>query len=140
MIFNLTCQYAIKSCIYLARKKTKVDAVEISEFINSPLSFTSKTLQKLAKSNIISSAKGRTGGFYLSETQYETLTVKDIFSALELQEDINECVLGLPTCGEENPCPVHHLAISLKHQLKHILSLKIKDLKDVGKIKFDQPL
>ena len=59
MIFSNSCQYAIKSCIYLAVKQDKIDVTEISEFINSPVSFTSKILQKLAKSNIIYSAKGR---------------------------------------------------------------------------------
>ena len=49
MIFSNSCQYAIKSCIYLAVKQDKIDVTEISEFINSPVSFTSKILQKLAK-------------------------------------------------------------------------------------------
>ena len=52
IIENDSCQYAIKSCIYLAVKQDKIDVTKISEFINSPVSFTSKILQKQKKSNI----------------------------------------------------------------------------------------
>ena len=136
MIFSNSCQYAIKSCIYLAVKQDKIDVTEISEFINSPVSFTSKILQKLAKSNIISSAKGRNGGFFLNKEQLETLTIKDVCSAIEDEKIRSNCILGLNECNENNPCPVHHIAIKIKDKIEYILSLKICDIKDVGNIKF----
>lgn len=83
MIFSHSCQYAIKSCIYLARKNgSKTDVVEIAAYINSPAHFTSKILQKLVKGNMISSVKGRSGGFYLNDEQYQNLTVKEICNIL----------------------------------------------------------
>lgn len=136
MIFTHSCQYAIKSCIYLAMKREKIDVVEITQFINSPVPFTSKILQRLAKSNIISSAKGRSGGFYLNDEQYESLVVRDIYAAIEGEQMLNSCALGLSECSETNPCPVHHLAIGIKEKLQHILTLKINELKDTGNIKY----
>lgn len=137
MIFSNSCQNAIKSCIYLALKKDKIDVVEISEFINSPVSFTSKILQKLAKNNIISSAKGRSGGFYLSDKQYKTITIKEICEVFDTQDFLNGCVLGLSKCNKNNPCPVHHLALDIKEKIKFILTLKICDIKDAGNIQFN---
>src|SRR5690606_39748755 len=87
MIFSYSCQYAIKSCIYLANQKKKVGVGEISEFIGSPIPFTSKILQKLAKEGVISSSKGRSGGFYLNKHQYENLTIKDIYFVIDSSQD-----------------------------------------------------
>ena len=132
MIFSNSCQYAIKSCIYLAVKQDKIDVTEISEFINSPVSFTSKILQKLAKSNIISSAKGRGGGFYLDNLQYQTTTIKDICEIFDNEGTLKGCILGLSKCNKKNPCPIHHYALEIRDKIKYILSLKICDVKDVG--------
>lgn len=136
MIFSNSCQYAIKSCIYLALKREKTDVVEIAKFINSPVSFTSKILQKLARNNVISSAKGRTGGFYLSDSQYISLTINDICFAIEKEQFLYKCALGLSECNAKKPCPIHHLAVGVREQIKCILELKINDIKDIGNIKF----
>ena len=132
MIFSNSCQYAIKSCIYLAVKQDKIDVTEISEFINSPVSFTSKILQKLAKSNIFSSAKGRGGGFYLDNLQYQTTTIKDICEIFDNEGTLKGCILGLSKCNKKNPCTIHHYALEIRDKIKYILSLKICDVKDVG--------
>ena len=137
MIFSHSCQYAIKSCIYLAKKNgEKTDVVEIAAYIHSPAHFTSKILQKLAKGNIISSAKGRNGGSYLNKEQQESLTIKDVYEAFDDEKQLFGCILGLSECNEENPCPVHHFGVEIKEKLRYILTLKIKELKDVGNIEY----
>lgn len=137
MIFSNSCQYAIKSCIYLAKKRDKTDVVEISEFINSPVSFTSKILQKLAKNNIISSSKGRGGGFYLDKLQYESTTIKDICEIFDNEEFLKDCVLGNSKCNKKNPCPIHDHILDMRKKIKYILTLKISEVKDIGNIKFN---
>lgn len=137
MIFSNSCQYAIKSCIYLAKKRDKTDVVEISEFINSPVSFTSKILQKLAKNHIISSSKGRGGGFYLDILQYESTTIKDICKIFDNEEFVKDCVLGISKCNNKQPCPIHHHVLEVRNKIKYILSLKICEVKDIGNIKFN---
>lgn len=136
MIFSNSCQYAIKSCIYLAMKRDKAGVGEIAEFINSPVPFTSKILQKLAKNDMISSAKGRSGGFYLSEQQYETLTVGKVCKVTDNEDLLLGCVLGLSDCNEKNPCPVHHIAVGIKERVRLILELRISEMKDIGNIQF----
>ena len=139
MIFSNSCQYAIKSCIYLAKKNSeKTDVIEIAAYINSPAHFTSKILQKLAKNTIISSAKGRTGGFYLNDEQLKTLTIKDVCSAFDGEKILSGCILGLSECNDNNPCPVHHIGVEIKEKLRSILTLKISELKDIGSIQFLQ--
>lgn len=137
MIFSNSCQYAIKSCIYLAKKGTKTDVIEIAEYIDSPAHFTSKILQKLAKKHIISSAKGRSGGFYLSEEQYHNLTIRDVCNAFDDEKKLPICILGLSECNDKNPCPVHHFGVEIKEKFRAILTLKISELKDIGNIQFN---
>lgn len=83
LIFSHTCQYAIKACIVLATEKRKVGIIDISEVIGTPTAFTSKILQQLTKKQLISSGKGKGGGFYLSDEQFESLTIKDIYENFE---------------------------------------------------------
>ncbi|WP_404986322.1 RrF2 family transcriptional regulator [Chryseobacterium sp. M5] len=134
LIFSNTCQYAIKACIVLATEKKKIGIIDISEQIGTPTYFTSKILQQLTKKNLISSGKGKGGGFYLSDEQYEQLTIKDIYEHFEGKDVLNSCLLGLKNCNGENPCPIHYLAVNIKEKVLIMFRYKIKDLKDFGSV------
>ncbi|MEG0925230.1 MULTISPECIES: RrF2 family transcriptional regulator [Chryseobacterium] len=134
IIFSNTCQYAIKACIILALEKRKIGIIEISEQIGTPTAFTSKILQQLTKNGLISSGKGRGGGFYLDDKQYEELSIRDIYENFEGKEVLSSCLLGLKECGGHNPCPIHHVAAQIKEKLMIMFQYKIKDLKDFGNV------
>ena len=62
-----TTEYAIRAMIYIyIRNKEggKPSFKEIAKNIDSPVQFTGKVLQNLARSNIVSSVKGKGGGFF----------------------------------------------------------------------------
>ncbi len=134
LIFSNTCQYAIKACIVLSNERRKIGIKDISEKIGTPTAFTSKILQQLTKKGLISSGKGKGGGFYLNDEQYENLTIKDIYENFEGKEVLTSCLLGLKTCNGENPCPIHHLATEIKEKIIMMFQYKIKDLKDFGSV------
>ena len=134
LLFSNTCQYAIKACIVMANEKRKIGVKEISESIGTPSAFTSKILQQLTKSGLISSIKGKGGGFYLDSKQLETLTIKDIYENFEGTEVLTSCLLGLRICSDNKPCPVHQIATEIKEKIKDMFQYKIKDLKDFGQV------
>jgi len=134
LIFSNTCQYAIKACIILSNEKRKIGIKDISEQIGTPTAFTSKILQHLTRKGAISSGKGKGGGFYLSDEQYERLTIRDIYENFEGKEVLTSCLLGLKKCDGENPCPIHHLAAEIKEKIVVMFQYKIKDLKDLGSV------
>ena len=134
LIFSNTCQYAIKACIVLATEKRKIGIIDISEIIETPTAFTSKILQQLTKKQLISSEKGKGGGFYLNDEQFENLTIKDIYENFEGEEALTYCLLGLRRCNSENPCPIHHLAVAVREKVMIMFQYKIKDLKDLGTV------
>lgn len=134
LIFSHTCQYAIKACIVLATEKRKVGIIDISEVIGTPTAFTSKILQQLTKKQLISSGKGKGGGFFLTDEKFENLTIKDIYENFEGKEVFTSCLLGLKQCNGDNPCPIHHLAVAAKEKVLIMFHYKIKDLKDLGSV------
>lgn len=109
-MFSKTTEYALRATIFIAQKGTlqnKLGIEEISKAIDSPKSFTAKILQTLTKNNkIVSSVRGPRGGFYMSESS-KLLSLRAVLDALEEDNILKKCILGLNKCSEINPCPLH---------------------------------
>ena len=64
-----TTEYAIRSLVYVFiqnQEGKRPGFKEIAKKINSPEQFTAKVLQNLARAELISSIKGRGGGFFFN--------------------------------------------------------------------------
>ncbi|MCM4170298.1 Rrf2 family transcriptional regulator [Arenibacter sp. TNZ] len=123
-MFSKACEYGIKATIYIAAKslhQERVSLKEIAEEVDSPVAFTAKILQSLAKSGIIDSHKGPTGGFQIEESRIDTIKLHDIVHAIDGDEIFNGCGLGLKQCDAKQPCPVHHKFIVIRDNLKIML-------------------
>ena len=71
-MLSVTCKASIKAVIYLGSKShlaEKASIKEVAEFINENEHTVGKLLQKLVKEELINSAKGPNGGFYINEKQ-----------------------------------------------------------------------
>ena len=108
-MLSLTCKTAIKSVIYLASKFNsgeKAGIKEIAEFIGASEHTVGKMLQTLVKEKVINSAKGPTGGFYITARQ-KFQPIIAVIEAIDGKEVFNQCVLGLSKCAATHPCPIH---------------------------------
>ena len=109
-------KYAIRSVLYLAvytSESKKMGSKEVAGAIKIPAPFLAKILQKLVKSKLISSTKGPNGGFYLTESN-RLNTMLDIVACTEGIDLFKDCFLGLPRCGDDNPCAIHHMVAPFK--------------------------
>ncbi len=109
-MLSLTCKAAIKSVIYLASKfedDKKTGIKEIAEYTGTNEHTAGKLLQTLAKQGVINSAKGPTGGFYLSKDQLRQPVIS-IIEAIDGSNVFKECGLGLSKCSSTHPCPIHN--------------------------------
>jgi Rrf2 family protein len=109
-MFSLTCKTAIKAVIYLASRKDseqKCGIKEIAEYIGASEHTVGKFLQTLVKNDVIKSAKGPTGGFYLSDAQMLQPVINIVY-AIDGVNLFNECGLGLRKCSASQPCPIHN--------------------------------
>jgi Rrf2 family iron-sulfur cluster assembly transcriptional regulator len=109
MILSKSCEYAIRATVYVAlksRENEKTGIIEVADAIGSPMHFTGKILQTLVRKKILCSAKGPTGGFYIENGQ--ELFLVDIVRAIDGNGLFTACVLGLNSCSETQPCPMHY--------------------------------
>lgn len=96
---------------------------EISSKIGSPEPFTAKILQTLARHGIISSQKGPGGGFYI-DIDAEPIKVIDVIGAIDGKDSFDKCGMGLNTCSDNHPCPIHHEYRLCTNKLKDLVTSK----------------
>ncbi|MGV3657240.1 MAG: RrF2 family transcriptional regulator [Chitinophagaceae bacterium] len=122
-MFTKTTEYALRATIFLAQKSSvdnKLGIEAIAKAIDSPLPFTAKILQLLAKDHtLISSTRGPHGGFYMTE-EAKQLPVMSILQATGEENVITSCVLGLKRCSDLKPCPMHWQYKDIKAQLVNL--------------------
>ena len=130
-MLSLTCKTAIKAVIYLASKfesGEKSGIREIADFINASEHTVGKMLQTLVKEGVINSAKGPTGGFYITAKQ-KNQSILNIIDAIDGKEVFDECGLGLSKCSATHPCPMHNDYKIIRDQFKTICrQKKVSDL------------
>jgi Rrf2 family protein len=105
-----TTEYAIRSLVYIFiqnQEGKRPGFKEISKKIDSPEQFTAKILQNLARAELISSMKGRGGGFFFDQNA-TPLTIYDVIRVMEGDKFFSKCGFGLKRCDGESPCPLHH--------------------------------
>ncbi|MCR9287733.1 MAG: Rrf2 family transcriptional regulator [Bacteroidetes bacterium] len=124
-MFSKSCKYAIRAVLYLAvhsDESSKIGVKEIADSLEVPKHFLAKILQQLAKHNLIASIKGPSGGFFLTETHINASLIQVVYS-MDGPEMFSSCLLGLPVCSSDNPCPLHVQAFAYRegiiYQMKH---------------------
>ena len=125
-MFSKSCEYAIKAVLYLYIKTAngeRMGIAQIAKAIDSPEPFTRKILQDLARHDIIRSAKGPGGGFYIEENR-KPVKVMEIVDLIDGRHAFDRCGLGLKECNDKRPCPIHKEFKSYAARLKKLLSEK----------------
>lgn len=108
-MISKTCGYAIRGVIFLALDENinrKVGIQEIAEELKIPQHFMAKILQELVRKDILKSAKGPHGGFYVDDSILELSLIR-IVEAIDGLGVLKKCFLGRDECSNENPCPMH---------------------------------
>ena len=72
----------------------------------APRNYLGKILHLLSRRRLVESQKGLGGGFRLARDP-RSISLYDIVEAIEDVSRWKECILGRPTCSDENPCQVH---------------------------------
>lgn len=123
-MFSKACQYGIKASVYIALESSKgnrTNLKDIAQNIDTPVAFTAKILHQLAKSDILSSLKGPTGGFVIEDGRAKTIKLSDIVSAIDGDSIYRGCALGFDVCDATKPCPMHNKFVGIRNNLKQML-------------------
>ena len=101
----------------------KNTVVDLATELDIPQPYLSKILQQLAKSNIISSTKGRGGGFYLTKENLNRPLI-DVVMCIEGSNVFDQCILGLSKCSDKHPCALHEQFKEFKQGLEQSICVE----------------
>lgn len=106
MELSATTKYAIKILGLMAQNKSnKYTSRQLSEELQIPYKYLTKVMTKLTKSEIVSSTKGKYGGFNIIK-DIKDIKIIDIVIVFD-DVDNKKCVLSNTVCNFEQKCIIH---------------------------------
>ena len=126
MLISQTSEYALRAVVWLAARGTQTTQ-QIASGTQVPPGYLSKVLQALARKGVVSSQRGKHGGFALAISP-ESLRTLDVIDAVDPIQRIESCPLELESHCEEL-CPLHrHLDDAIARIQAAFASTTIADL------------
>lgn len=133
-MFSKACEYGIKASIFIARESIsgqRVNLKQIAAAINSPEAYTAKILQQLVRSGVISSVKGKMGGFEMNPNELTDIKLVNIIQSIDGDGLYHSCILGLNECDSNKPCALHRRIFEVRKDLQKMLEItSMNDLID----------
>ena len=107
-MLSQTAEYALRTVLYIAGHADDgpARAEEMAASLRIPRNYLSKTLHRLAQAGVLTSTRGRGGGFLLARSadQITLLSVVGLFDQIEPRR---QCLLGRPVCSDQHACEAH---------------------------------
>lgn len=105
-MFSSTLEYALRAVTWLAARPGEgMTAQRIAEATQVPEDYLSKVLNLLVRGEVLTSQRGRNGGFQLARPAAE-ISMLAVVNAVEPIQRISKCPLGLRAHGVRL-CPLH---------------------------------
>jgi Rrf2 family protein len=132
MLLSKSCEYGLRAMLYLgtlgdedapdsgtARDPTReyVSIQTVSDDLDIGFSFLTKVFQQLNDAGLLTSKRGPGGGVALTRAPSD-IPLYEIVVAIDGDDLFEECVLGLPGCGEAEPCPLHEHWVEERGRMK----------------------
>ena len=133
MMLSNSCEYGLRATLYLASldEEGYVPIGTISEELDISFPFLTKIFQKLNDAGLLTSQRGPRGGVALTKPADE-MTLYEVVVAFDGDELFHECVLGLPECGETQPCPLHEEWVEERRRVETLFrNAPLAELPDV---------
>ncbi len=113
--------YALRALIRIAKLKGGIVTVdEIAAKEKLPKVFLRRILQKLAEKKMLSSHKGKTGGFGFLLKPAD-IKVTDVMKIFQGEIDLTNCLLKGKACPNKGMCSLRkRLALTTKEKLSHL--------------------
>lgn len=108
VLFSRACEYALRALFEMARhpEQDSWTVQELAQRTDTPAPFLAKTFQSLVKGNILTSMKGRRGGFAFARAP-QRVSLIEIVDLIDGPDVSKNCALGLAYCSDDAPCPFH---------------------------------
>lgn len=104
MKFSKSTELAIHGLWMLAHRRPKLLLIsEMAEAQGASQSYLAKVFQKMARRGLVSSTRGKRGGFTLARRP-ESITIADVVRAIEAEEPIYDCLRASRNCQGNSDC------------------------------------
>ncbi len=115
----------------LASLSYRADPVQVSRLaasMGASRAHLGKVMQRLARSGVVRSVRGRNGGFVLS-VRPETLSVLDVWEAVDGPVRRADCLMDHTCCAAPGECHVRALSADLAAEiLARLDGMKLSDI------------
>jgi Rrf2 family protein len=97
-MLSQTAEYALRTILYIAQRNEEEGPVQTEAL--------AEALHRLAQEGLLTSTRGRGGGFVLSRPPAH-LPIIDVVGLFDEIRPTRKCLLGRPSCSDTNPCDAH---------------------------------
>jgi Rrf2 family protein len=106
-MLSQTAEYALRATVWLAEHPAgPVRVRDLARSLHVPQNYLSKTMHQLARAGVVTSIRGKQGGFRLARSPH-AIRLIDIVGLFEPLADRRTCVLGRAVCSDATPCQAH---------------------------------
>jgi Rrf2 family transcriptional regulator, nitric oxide-sensitive transcriptional repressor len=121
---------ALHSVAYIAAQDGQASVRDISNRLEVSEFHLSKVLQQLAKGGLVRSTRGPQGGFAMARKS-ESLTLLDVYEAIEGPVRDHACLMRKKTCGKKACILGDTMETMWNIFKKHLKSTRISDISDI---------
>ena len=127
-LINKNTDYAIKALCFIAKQKGIISVGELSKRLSIPRPFLRRILQMLNKADILTSYKGKKGGFKLCRDSKD-IYVKELIEIFQGPLLLSNCFIGNKLCYDFKSCPLRKKIKKIERDIiKKIQKLTIASL------------
>ena len=103
-----------------AHGKQRLSAIDIATQRGLQGPFVAKVLTSLSRAGLVVGARGPGGGFTLAKEPSE-ITLYEVYTLFEREDDRDFCPFGGGTCGVGDPCALHDKLVDLEDARRELL-------------------
>lgn len=129
-LYSKGCEYAIRAMVHVAPLdgKERFQAKAICEKAGIPEHYTRKVFQALVQAGFLKGNRGPGGGYTLTDDP-KNISLLNVIYAVDGVDTFDGCIMGLPECQAEKPCPLHSVWSLAKEDMQG--QLESKTLQDL---------
>jgi len=134
MQLTRAADYGVRVMIHLATLPAEERALlpALAQATGAPESFLSKVLQALSRAKLITSWRGKTGGFAILALG-RNASMYDVIEAIDGPICLNVCVMSGKVCARKATCPAHPVWARAQRAMLDVLTTAlIRDLAAEG--------
>lgn len=136
-LYSKGCEYALRAlmCVVPNEEARRFQAADVCRQVEIPEPYTRKVFQALTKGGFLKAVRDPGGGYELTRDP-SGISILEVIRAVDGEETFDHCIMGLPECGSEAPCPLHEVWAAAKERLLgQLASRTLQDLVELNRSK-----